>query len=74
MTHIHRDARNERMDALGDIAACNLNRHGESTTSERDSETRGSPAFVADLGMMGVWQQQMEALLDVCVIESDIQS
>ena len=37
-------------------------------------DARRIPALVADLGVRGVWQPQSEALLDVCVIDTDAQS
>ena len=32
------------------------------------------PALIADLGVRGVWQPQGEALFDVRVVDTDVQS
>ena len=37
-------------------------------------EARGISALIADLGVRGVWQPQVEALFDIRVIDTDAQS
>ena len=60
---------NEVRDALGDIAALACKMTRELVVREADEE-RGVSAPIADLGVRGVWQPQIEALFDIGVIDT----
>ena len=64
---------NEVRDALGDIASLAYKEVVREPVV-READDARIPALVADLGVKGVWQQQSEALLNICVINTDTQS
>jgi len=65
---------NEVRDALGDLASIAF-RDVIREPIVRDADpVRGLPASVADLGVIGLWVDQTEALLDILVMDTDAQS
>ena len=70
VTQYHKEVR----DALGDIATmvyCNVLR--EPIVSEADPDNK-KPGLIAYLGVRRLWQPQTEALLNVCVVDTNVQS
>ena len=65
---------NEVRDCLGDMAAQVWSQVvREPIVKEADSKADG-PGLRADLGIQGVWTPQVEALLDIKVIDTDAPS
>ena len=63
---------NEIRDALGDLA-CLAYKDVIREPVVRDGDA-DVPGLIADLGVRGVWQPQVEALFDVRVVDTDAQS
>ena len=61
-------------DALGDLASIAFRDLIREPIVRDADPVRGLPAFVADLGVRGLWAAQTEALLDIHVMDTDAQS
>ena len=65
---------NEVRDAIGDLSVLAWGQvFREPIVRESDIRNK-SPALVADLAIRGVWSHRSEALLDICVVNTDAQS
>ena len=60
---------NEVRDALGDLAAIVYKDVVREPIVQEADDASGRPALIADLSILGVWQPQTAALLDVRVVD-----
>ena len=65
---------NEVRDTLGDLSSIVYNDIIREPVIQEACEVAGEPSLIADLGVRGVWQPQVQALFDVRVIDTDVPS
>ena len=65
---------NEIRDYLGDLAALVWPQVIREPVVQEGDPASNDPGLCLDLGIQGVWQPQVEALFDICVIDTDAPS
>ena len=65
---------NEIHDCIGDLASPVWTQVIKEPIVNEATVTSGDPGLGLDMGIRGAWQPQVEALFDVCVIDTDAPS
>ena len=62
---------NEIRDAIGDLASIVYKEVIREPVVQEANNACGVPSLIADLSIRGVWQPQMVALFNICVVDTD---
>ena len=71
MTQCHNEVR-DAIDDLATLAWGQVKR--EPVVCDATSDPSGSETLIADLRIRGMWQHQVDAIFDVCVVDTDAPS